>query len=679
MEKIKDFGEHIGGAKKENWKGRGLSLRDLEEMNPAERARYVTKDSVWPRPDYKADPEGRDRITLYSIKLVRNCLPTTPDRPSDEDEQEDYIEKVTCLRRMFWSGCHDYQDILDSAAEIRKRKDILWAFGKLPGVLSKIGSRKTLEREIRKKEFLFTEEEKLMKPYSFFEFNPADMAVDEDGECLEFKAGLGTYHLYPDKTLRPDFLRMEDGKWFAVRNSRVTLTGFNSRKEAYDACLALERAAKQDASEAAAANKPRKIKYRPPHLEHVERIGGNDILKGRKATGGDIMRLFTFRGGEFGNWVGDKERQICMDLALESFYDLAGALGISNAAVGLSGRLAIAFGARGQGAAAAHYEPEREVINLTKLSGAGSLAHEWIHSLDDHLGKELQLGGMLTENMHSDRLPESFTKLMRTIKTRQYSPEETARRMEESIESMKSRFSNDLHAISRKHEDSGLEKERNRLIKEVVAECSDAKMQEFFKLRNLRDPAMTPAYAAFAGFQKEHGDTNPSCRRNIAWSASQQAVLSVQCRRLTEDVQPITGNTGFYMDAIKLGGVLQKSGGYWESDTELLARAGAAYVKDKCLENGVRNDYLIGHADAAKVPVNGGYAYISPQGAERKAINAAFDSFFEEMKELGLLKPRTPQDDGPFRPCVTDRVQKGIDESCCRQVTIYDWLAAAQV
>lgn len=45
--------------------------------------------------------------------------------------------------------------------------------------------------------------------------------------------------------------------------------------------------------------------------------------------------------------------------------------------------LAIAFGARGRnGKAAAHYEPLRRVINLTKTMGAGSLAHEWFHAID---------------------------------------------------------------------------------------------------------------------------------------------------------------------------------------------------------------------------------------------------------------------------------------------------------
>jgi hypothetical protein len=47
--------------------------------------------------------------------------------------------------------------------------------------------------------------------------------------------------------------------------------------------------------------------------------------------------------------------------------------------------LAIAFGSRGKGAALAHYEPSRKVINLTKLRGAGCLAHELGHAIDNYL------------------------------------------------------------------------------------------------------------------------------------------------------------------------------------------------------------------------------------------------------------------------------------------------------
>ena len=45
-----DFGEKIGGAKKDLWKDRGLYADDLEAMNEREAEKFVKKDNVWKKP-----------------------------------------------------------------------------------------------------------------------------------------------------------------------------------------------------------------------------------------------------------------------------------------------------------------------------------------------------------------------------------------------------------------------------------------------------------------------------------------------------------------------------------------------------------------------------------------------------------------------------------------------------
>ena len=58
---ITDFGEKIGGARKDLWRNRGLNLEDLEDMNDAERIKYAKRDSVWPLPNSKKQiGEGLD-------------------------------------------------------------------------------------------------------------------------------------------------------------------------------------------------------------------------------------------------------------------------------------------------------------------------------------------------------------------------------------------------------------------------------------------------------------------------------------------------------------------------------------------------------------------------------------------------------------------------------------------
>ena len=90
---------------------------------------------------------------------------------------------------------------------------------------------------------------------------------------------------------------------------------------------------------------------------------------------------------EFGEWLPDGERQAVLELGFDALHDLADALGLEPSAIGLAGTAAVAFGARGHGGkASAHYEPGRAVVNLTRLRGAGSAAHEWGHAFDHFLG-----------------------------------------------------------------------------------------------------------------------------------------------------------------------------------------------------------------------------------------------------------------------------------------------------
>ncbi|MDD4922980.1 MAG: LPD5 domain-containing protein, partial [Bacteroidales bacterium] len=123
-----------------------------------------------------------------------------------------------------------------------------------------------------------------------------------------------------------------------------------------------------------------------PHLDSIERTGP-ERRKGN-VTPEQFMNAFGLRAGEFGNWVAGDERQEMLNFAYDAFADMAEVLGVPYKAISLNGRLAIGFGSRGQGlsGASAHFEPRRGVINLTKINGAGALAHEWFHAFDSYLG-----------------------------------------------------------------------------------------------------------------------------------------------------------------------------------------------------------------------------------------------------------------------------------------------------
>lgn len=112
---------------------------------------------------------------------------------------------------------------------------------------------------------------------------------------------------------------------------------------------------------------------------------GEDHRHGQDLSPEAFAAVFPFRGVEFGNWVNQIERAACLNECADALHDLARVVGIIPEAVTLGGSLAWAFGSRGVGRAAAHYESARRVVNLTKRSGNGCVAHEWFHALDNYL------------------------------------------------------------------------------------------------------------------------------------------------------------------------------------------------------------------------------------------------------------------------------------------------------
>lgn len=114
---------------------------------------------------------------------------------------------------------------------------------------------------------------------------------------------------------------------------------------------------------------------------------GEDYRNGKDVTAEEFANKFGFRGVQFGNWANQADRQAALNNAYDSFMDMSKIIGVSSKAMSLNGELGVAFGSRGSGAASAHYEPGEVVINLTKTRGAGSLAHEWWHALDNYFSR----------------------------------------------------------------------------------------------------------------------------------------------------------------------------------------------------------------------------------------------------------------------------------------------------
>ena len=158
---------------------------------------------------------------------------------------------------------------------------------------------------------------------------------------------------------------------------------------------------------------------------------GEDYRNGKNVDAEDFMNTFGFRGVQFGNWTNQADRQMAVNQAYDAFMDMSRLIGVSPKAMSLNGELGIAFGARGVGGFAAHYEPGEVVINLTKTQGAGSLAHEWWHALDNYFARRAgSADDMVTDNRRiemRDALRKAFNDMLDLVNGSDYAQRSAAK------------------------------------------------------------------------------------------------------------------------------------------------------------------------------------------------------------------------------------------------------------
>lgn len=200
-----------------------------------------------------------------------------------------------------------------------------------------------------------------------------------------------------DKLVRVGYMRSSENHWVVYEQGKDDQTVIRSFKTQEEANKYRDEI-KADYLEQWKKNKEARKQFVYFDTGDQKRIG-EDYRQGKDVTAEDFMNEFGFRGVQFGNWTNQADRQMAVNQAYDAFMDLSNLIGIPPKALSLNGELGIAFGARGSGSALAHYEPNEVVINLTKTKGAGSLAHEWWHALDNYFARAAGAkGGMVTDS-----------------------------------------------------------------------------------------------------------------------------------------------------------------------------------------------------------------------------------------------------------------------------------------
>ena len=574
--RIVDVGEKVGGARKDRAGGRGTAETQFEV------ARRTTLESVWPRPPLAQWRAAGVRAEVAAAVMAVRAVPPRDlshvagqGEASIDEAQQVYRQALQALR-----------EAVEASPLPASPFDV---FGR--------ANRFALEHP---------------------QFALVDvLGRDSQGVPNHFRHREPTAHLhvrvlggfraadmlfYGHVALHGTVVRMRRR---AVR--LAARRGLAGASEAEALWLLLDpppRAVGADRS--AGAARPRTAP-RHSHVD-VERVGLPDYRQGRDVSAEALLQTFGLRGVEFGNWIPQAERQLMMNRGYEALCALADTLEVPREAIGLEGSLAAAFGARGRGgkgAAAAHFEPGRDVINLTRMKGAGTVAHEWWHALDRHLakGRPAPVSGAgrwffsefvtsrtgriagrrghtwthdlsaLRHWMADDWAPvrRALAGLMQVV----YARPRTGR---EAMTSALSRFRYQSEAVCEWLQDSGVSAEQaGAFVTEALAH----------ETRPGKEAAVLDLLRHFV--------RDPAQRKRLGELASDLAVAEQSARlrmQSADDPRARYGDqylTRFSEDARKLGG----SRAYWISPVEMSARAFEAWVHDELSARGRRDDYLV--------------------------------------------------------------------------------------
>ena len=592
--KLDDVGAKIGGARKDKWAARGLSLQDLDSMTESEAANLVTKAEVW-KPDYPALLERTTPMQAALTKILYDKLAAKP-RENTPAGRRAYVEAMQVIRRLFEEAgsVDDLKTIerrfaLAVGANEHMRFDTDEGRRRFWSVMK--GRRSTISygwAESSAAGKLIATGWPNAAPWTRrFNIRPQYPAHSAESAMLMHKHAeeLGT-PVPLDSFHRPTFI---------IKSKGGKTVGFAETEEAARAVAAKAYEQAQAGGDGEETEMPER-----PHLDAVERKGP-DVRVG-DVSAHDFMTHYGFRGVEFGNWAASDERQRLVNMAYDALSDLAGILKVPARALSLNGSMGLAIGARGGGRFAAHYEPGRLVINMTKINGAGALAHEWAHAFDHYMG---EIGR-----------PDAYQTTARGATGWRSMP--TRRQWEHLRPEMQAAWSDLMKAMFQR-------------------DTTQAERIRDFELMIERREGQV----ALQVDRQERGMARPPEQQNPKWLESNarwirderaslaRARATLETMRAAPEAPGTYGtqHTDYSKEASKLSG----SGDYWSRPTEMFARAFESFIEDKIKERGGASQYLV-HGTEADRYASSAYKGNPYPAQDRPAINAAIQKLVDTIE-----------------------------------------------
>lgn len=354
----------------------------------------------------------------------------------------------------------------------------------------------------------------------------------------------------------------------------------------------------------------------------------------------DLMKSYGIRGVEYGNWMDEESAKHHTELAGMAFYDLADILGLPIERISYNGRLAMAFGARGKGnfklTAAAHYEPSKAVINMTKFSGGGSLAHEWGHFFDNIISK-LSYGEKKGETTYlsSGSMGEEVAPEIKTA-------------MQNIITAMTEGDFQNFQSITPKEKNRYTRwGQPDRYLQDGMTgqQAYDKLYEEYDKQYQSNKAYYVKSYPDDLKRQKKLKDKFLRETKEVAQYLATKTNSEI---RIPDPKNPKTSK--FYANSLN-------QGTYFSSRIEMFARSFEAYISDRLDELKQKNSYLVygisekninsylwykqvnGVMELARRDEPGALPLMPyPEGEERKRINEAMNKFIDAAKGNEIIK-----------------------------------------
>jgi len=636
--KLDDAGEFLQGNRKQDT---SLTWDELKDMNDLIRAKNTTKAKVYPKPSIEdLKSEGFTEFQAGVIQNVYNKINAKPAAGYDKniEHQKQYVDTIKEVMDSVkgYIKSHPDEFTTDLIAEAA-RKYRSWSYDYNKSLFDAV--------------FPDTENKKLTNKYSsifrlYPEYNRKAIIVGGNKFTgalqLDNKTLVDVMKAIEDskkvkekgekvkkEPWEKNFVVLEPDRWnkeYAVanKNSKQVYAKYATKEEAIAAAKRVQE--KIDAFKDTKANFVR---------DYVERRENN-----KDVTTEELREAFGFRGVNFGNWTNEKERQNFVNFAYDSLYDLAELLNLPPKALSLNGQLGLAYGAQGTGgkkAAAAHYIPEYKDINLTKEYGAGSLAHEWWHALDNYFGnqatnKEYSREWALSLTKGGDLRPEVFEaleNLQTQIKKAPFTEEDIKKRAEQLTIQTEARIKRYADSLKQNYAKAQNAVELHKIIDDLVENKEKYKTYSWEDLHEITNK--------FFKLVPSNRDTLTN-RGEFGWFTREITRLN----EIEELARKGANKTEYLQNAEKAD--KQEGGKYWSEDTELGARAFAAYIFDKMANQNIENRFLsrsgngaILNLDAFKELAEGEEREsltlsTTPKGEERARIFKAFDKLFNTIK-----------------------------------------------